>query len=76
MSGVTLGRESEETFVTYYVTNGEVRNAARCRQVRGAKRKNGMRSSQVNMPAQAVRRNQTGSAWAREASRVGSGGVS
>ena len=54
MSGVTLGRESEETFVTYYVTKGEVRNAARCRQVRGAKRKNGMRSSRVNMPAQAA----------------------
>ena len=75
-SGVTRGRNSEETFVTYYVTKGEVRNAARCRQVRAAKRKNGMRSSQVNMPAQAVRRNQMGSAWAREASGGGTGGVS
>jgi len=55
MSGVTRGRKSEETFVTYYVTKGEVRSAGRCRQVRGAKKKNGMRSSRVNMPAQAAR---------------------
>jgi hypothetical protein len=41
MSGVKLSRESEETFVTYYVTKGEGRSAGRCRQVRGRKGKMG-----------------------------------